>query len=129
MLGGIWLLTDQVCIKDTPAGTTPKDNSLFVKVALQQGGRTSFWAAEVQESVSALQGPANTDLGLETTIKHRGTLVITIILVPLKPGPRRRLKPENECKWQAVVALSSLVVQCSTSYSLNILILTFFVCL
>lgn len=35
---GIWLLTDRVCIKDIPAGTTAKDNMLFVKAALQQEG-------------------------------------------------------------------------------------------
>lgn len=74
-----------------------------------------------------LQGLANT--GLETTTEHRGTLIITTSLFPLKLGLRRKLKPENEHKWKAVVALSSLAVQYRNAYSLNIMTLTFFVCL
>lgn len=35
---GIWLLTDQVCIKDVPAGTIARDDALFMKAALQQEG-------------------------------------------------------------------------------------------
>lgn len=63
-----------------------------------------------------LQGLANTDPVLETTIEHRERIIITTSLFPLKPGLRRKLKTENEHKWKKGVALSSLAVQYRNAY-------------